>query len=355
LVSTKQYVPGDVLTRIMKLQEKIDAEMKIHEAAEKLCSMYSSNSNGISDDKKARLKAKNSMEESSEKIKLLKSALSKYQSIGRGCFKEDDGTLWAQRRKSVKKVVVNGKLVGTIGELLLGLHETDSKKEEFSIVIQIDHKEVFRTKDKRNLLRSTWNEKFEIPLNRATEIEFLIYGSDSLYGLIFFPLQEIAEQSILEQWYDMEPNGQLRLRLNFQKLSKEDKLSSRKKGVERARHVEKRKIVEFFGHQLVLKRFYQLLKCATCMDMIIGRSCLQCEACMYTCHIRCKEKIFAKCISTSTAEAERENLFRVYRIPHRFGDTFIGIPTFCSHCGHILPAARKSKKCSGQSHFNGNI
>ena len=347
LTSTRQYASGDVLTRIMKLQEKINAEMKIHEAAEKLYSMYS-NFKGVSDDKKARLGAKNSLQESCEKIKLLKSALSKYQSIGRGCFKEDDGSLWAQRRNSVKKVPVTGKLVGTIGELLLGSHEADLDRMEFNIVIQIDHKEVFRTKEKRNSLRSTWNEKFEIFLNRATEIEFLIYGGDCLYALIFFPLHEIIGQPILEQWYDMEPNGQLRLRLSFQKLSKEDRPSSREKGIERARHVEKRKIVEFFGHRLILKRFYQILKCATCMDMIIGRSCLQCEACMYTCHIRCKEKMFAKCISTSTAEAERENIFRVYRIPHRFGDAFIGIPTFCSHCGHILPAARKSKKCSGQ-------
>lgn len=349
----KQYVPHEVLRRIVKLQEKIDAEMKIHEAAEKLCSMYDPKK--AADDKKVKLNAQNSLKESWEKIKLLKSALSKYQSFDRGYLKQAESELWTERRMSIKKTVVTGKLLGTIGELLLELHEIDINKTEFTMIVQIDHKDLFRTKGKKNILKSAWNEKFEIPLTKATEIEFLLYAGDYLCAMLFFPLQEVVGQSLLEQWYDMEPSGQLRLRLHFQRFSREEKLVENKKRVERTRRVEKRKIIEFFGHCLTLKRFYQILKCAVCMDMIIGRSCLRCEACMYTCHIRCKEKSFAKCISTSTAEAEKEGLLISYRIPHRFSDSMIGIPTFCSHCGHILPTGRRFKKCSGNFIFKHEI
>jgi ferredoxin len=343
----KQYARSDLLSRIVKLQEKIDIEMKIYEAAEKLHLMYESMKN--LDDKKMRTKVKDSLMESQAKIALLKSALNKYQSIERGQLKEEvESELCTQRQKSLKKKTVTGKLQGTISDVLLELKGIDVKKTEFHMVVQIDHMEIFRTKERREMSRSSWNEKFEVFLEKAYEIEFLLYNKGCLCALLFFPLQEWFEHSLLEQWNYMEPVGQLRLRLQIQRPSKEAGKNVTKKAVGRMQHVKKRKILEFFGHQLVSKRFYQILKCAVCLEMIIGRSCLQCEACLYACHVKCKERIFAKCISTSTADAEKEGIFRSYRIPHRFNEAIIGIPTFCCHCGYMLAIARRSKKCLGE-------
>lgn len=69
--------------------------------------------------------------------------------------------------------------------------------------------------------------------------------------------------------------------------------------------------------------------------------------CNFSCHQRCAEKVFIKCISSNSAEDPDEAKLN-HRIPHRF-ETFTNLsPTWCSHCGHMLTFGRRHKKCSGK-------
>lgn len=70
--------------------------------------------------------------------------------------------------------------------------------------------------------------------------------------------------------------------------------------------------------------------------------------CKFTCHQKCAEKVFIKCISSRNVEDPDEAKF-AHRIPHRF-ETFTNLsPTWCSHCGHMLTFGRRHKKCTGMS------
>jgi hypothetical protein len=134
LVSMKHYARSDVLLRIIKLQEKIDVEIKIYEAAEKIYLMYEPRR--MLEDKRTKMKAKESLTESMDKIALLKSALSKYQSIDRVQWKKEIvSEIWIQRQRSLTKMAVTGKLKGMIGDVLLELKGTNMKRMELYMAI----------------------------------------------------------------------------------------------------------------------------------------------------------------------------------------------------------------------------
>jgi classical protein kinase C len=72
--------------------------------------------------------------------------------------------------------------------------------------------------------------------------------------------------------------------------------------------------------------------------------------CSFTCHPRCAEKVFTKCISSNTADDPDEAKLN-HRIPHRF-ETFTNLsPNWCYHCGHMLTFGRRHKMCSGMYCF----
>lgn len=138
--------------------------------------------------------------------------------------------------------------------------------------------------------------------------------------------------------------------------------------------VRKRKdeIREIQGHKFVSQKFFQIMCCALCAELFTGRGA-QCEGitsalvsrstwtrelltkilssllsldCKFTCHQKCAEKVFIKCISSKGVEDPDEAKLN-HRIPHRF-ETFTNLsPTWCSHCGHMLTFGRRHKKCTG--------
>ncbi|OAQ36178.1 kinase-like protein [Linnemannia elongata AG-77] len=110
--------------------------------------------------------------------------------------------------------------------------------------------------------------------------------------------------------------------------------------------VRKRKdeVREIQGHKFVPQKFFQIMCCALCTELFTGKGA-QCEDCKFTCHQKCAEKVFIKCISSKNVEDPDEAKF-AHRIPHRF-ETFTNLsPTWCSHCGHMLTFGRRHKKCT---------
>ncbi|ORZ06077.1 kinase-like domain-containing protein [Absidia repens] len=147
----------------------------------------------------------------------------------------------------------------------------------------------------------------------------------------------------IQAWFDVEPVGEMSLRLNFVRESANrrplDKLG-------RAGAVRQRPeaIHEMNGHQFVEKKFYNVMKCALCGDFLVN-SGYQCEDCVYTCHRKCYTKVVTKCISKSEKDVDEDKLN--HKIPHRFEPiTNIGA-NWCCHCGYMLSlGSRSAKKCS---------
>ncbi|ORX63170.1 kinase-like protein [Hesseltinella vesiculosa] len=159
------------------------------------------------------------------------------------------------------------------------------------------------------------------------------------------PLKNIQETNDgIEAWFDVEPVGDIFLRLNFVREAANrrplDKLG-------RAGAVRQRPemIHEMNGHQFVEKKFYNVMKCALCGDFLVNAG-YQCEDCEYTCHKKCYIKVVTKCISKSDSSDPDEERLN-HKIPHRFEPiTNIGA-NWCCHCGYMLPlGSRSAKKCS---------
>lgn len=74
--------------------------------------------------------------------------------------------------------------------------------------------------------------------------------------------------------------------------------------------------------------------------------------CKLICHKKCYKKLFEKCLYSENATEQEhqdpliEQFTSKYNIPHRQKLVSVAIPSWCAHCGHILPLGRKiNYKC----------
>ncbi|RUS13112.1 hypothetical protein BC937DRAFT_86329, partial [Endogone sp. FLAS-F59071] len=82
-------------------------------------------------------------------------------------------------------------------------------------------------------------------------------------------------QDGIEAWFDVEPVGQISLKINF---IRESQGKRRMDGLGRAVAVRQRKeeVHEMNGHKFVEKRFYQIMRCALCGEFLVNNG-YQCE------------------------------------------------------------------------------
>ncbi|KAI9260760.1 hypothetical protein BDA99DRAFT_513146 [Phascolomyces articulosus] len=163
-----------------------------------------------------------------------------------------------------------------------------------------------------------------------------------------------SDENGIMEWFDVEPYGELALRLNFvrEKPTFRTPFSPKpaKPILVRAGAVREKpsgQRYEVNGHQFIEHRLYNIMKCAYCSEFLV-KSGFRCDDCAYTCHRKCSGKVVTKCISksdldTNALEEDRLN----HRIPHRFIPiTNIGA-NWCCHCGQVLSlGSRKARKCS---------
>lgn len=156
----------------------------------------------------------------------------------------------------------------------------------------------------------------------------------------------------IDEWFNLEPTGQIQLSLNFVKQSKDRNnfdLGLNRKGAIRQR---KEEVHEMYGHKFVQRQFYNIMRCALCGDFLKYSAGMQCEDCKYTCHTKCYTSVVTKCISKSNAESDPDEEKINHRIPHRFAPFSNLTANWCCHCGYMLPIGSKknSRKCSGMWH-----
>ncbi|KAF8928488.1 Serine/threonine kinase [Dissophora ornata] len=372
-----------VTYKLRELAYKLDIEKKVKIASERL--------------EQLGMSARDGNAESSERVVLLKRALQKYQ----GLYipgQEDDIT-------TTPGTALRRPMTGTLHVRITGIkHQNNaptrgSRPAESLALIKIDGTPRAKTKVARNTPNGIrWNEDFEVPVAKASEIEIAVFDKPDPapvpIGMFWLKISDLVEelrrkkveadndaawaaanvQDIggrmpvirpgtgplgdnpingvegIESWWDLEPIGQISLKFNFVKDVAVRKRPS-KLGRQGAVRKRKDEVKEIQGHTFVSQKFFQIMCCALCAELFTGKGA-QCEDCKFTCHQKCAEKVFIKCIASKSVEDPDEAKLN-HRIPHRWENFTNLSPTWCSHCGQMLTFGRRHKKCTDGEQVDG--
>ncbi|KAG0255011.1 Serine/threonine kinase [Mortierella polycephala] len=375
LRSSKTITTNKVIYKMHELAYKLEVEKKVRQASEKLEQLGAA--------------AKDGSEESKEKVILLKRALQKYQ--GLYIPGQDDSSIPAPG------TALRRPMTGILNIRIAGIkHQSNaqtrhSRPAESMAAIKIDGALKGKTRMARNGAQGIrWNEDFEIPISKASEIEITVYDRPDHtaipIGMFWLKVSDLVEElrrkkveadndavwaatnvhdlavkspggrlrsgsmseadiggpEGVEAWWDLEPAGQIGLGFSF---VKDVAIRKRVSKLGRQGAVRKRKgeVQEIRGHKFVSQKFYQIMCCALCNELFTGRGS-QCEDCSFACHSKCAEQVFIKCISSKAEDPDDAKLN--HRIPHRF-ETFTNLsPNWCYHCGYMLTFGRRHKSCS---------
>ncbi|CCD25278.1 protein kinase C NDAI_0E04610 [Naumovozyma dairenensis CBS 421] len=156
-----------------------------------------------------------------------------------------------------------------------------------------------------------------------------------------------AAQITTNQWFILEPSGQMLLTLGFQKTSQPERKNV-VGGLHRQGAIINRKeeVFEQHGHHFVQKSFYNIMCCAYCGDFLRYTG-FQCQDCKFLCHKKCYTNVVTKCIAKISTDTDPDEAKLKHHIPHRFEPVSNRGTKWCCHCGYILPWGKhKVRKCS---------
>lgn len=372
-----------VSLKLHELEYKVDVEKKVLDGIRNLQQLLET-----IPDRRRKNELQQKQSECHTKMALLNNAVKKYKDLYLDQTIELDETrhgLLAGARKPT-----TGKLQLKIVEAHELVHAPTRlfRDPQTSITIKIDGNIQCHTRPSKN---DRWSDSFEMHVDKATEVELLVYdksGDRTLpIGLLWLKISDIAEslrkkkleaeqadpnwvpaqvaqrhdsESVIQEkhnndkksldnnisaWFDVEPIGRILLEINFVRENVKrrpmDKLG-------RAGAVRERKgeIHEMNGHQFVARRFYHIMKCALCGDFM-AKLAFQCEDCGLACHKKCYTHVVTRCKSRSTSKDSDEHELK-HHIPHRFeSPTIVLGANWCCHCGFMVPLGfRGTQKCT---------
>ncbi|KAH9472555.1 hypothetical protein Pst134EA_003164 [Puccinia striiformis f. sp. tritici] len=373
---TKTYSPLDLIKydtpltaakigrMLHHLEFKIAVESQYKNGIEKMLKLYQQEG-----DKKSRTEADRKRIESNQKMMLLTQALKRYKNLEVTGIKDDDAE--SEERKGHPRRPLSGALQITIASAKDLDHAPLASKKgitESIVVVKVEDTPRARTHPVRN---DRWNEAFEIHVDKANELEVIIYdrassSQDSVIpiGVLWIRLSDVVEElrrkkfglesgpgwvtaarvketgsggdltnlppgaapaglapldppissgdtpagtsaDGADAWFAVEPAGALRLQLNFVK-SNVRKRPYDTGGLGRQGAVRKRKeeVHVQNGHQFIAQQFYQI-------------------------------------------DGDEEKMLN-YRIPHRFEPMTTITPSWCCHCGMMIPLGRRqlARRCT---------
>ncbi|KAG5362073.1 Protein kinase C-like protein [Yarrowia sp. C11] len=390
---------------LQQLEFKMSVEKNYKEGFENALRLYQR-------DPKKIQEIENMRKESLQKMGLLKKSLKRYQDMH---IDIDD----AIDSDSINAPNIRRPLSGIVTITVHALRNVEhiasvrGKRPETMVTVKCEDKLVGRTKLSRT---ERWNDTFQFPVDKANEVEIIIYDRDGDHfkpvGLLWLTISDVAEEirrrkngqklaatgwvaasetaagghadpsgrggnatiatgsglptleapqidrpvssvvnytgPTIEEWFVVEPAGQIYLTLGFEKTNRGVKRPHELGGLGLGRQNAIRKkedVHEIHGHKFVAQQFYSIMRCALCGDFLSGAG-FQCQDCRLTCHGKCYSKVVTKCISKSSTETDPDEEKLNHRIPHRFQVFTNKSANWCCHCGYILPLGRKSvRKC----------
>ncbi|KAL6616901.1 hypothetical protein LY90DRAFT_189999 [Neocallimastix californiae] len=374
--------------KLREIKWKLDVETKVKTGTEKLFTTI--NRGQPEEQNKKRIQEiQDKLLDSSGKVTCLTKALQRYQGLYIGNendidiekVEEEEHNDENKQTDLLAKITGKSRKIPTTGKFLLriitatNLPGRKSHKSDSYCVIRIDNTPKGKTRSSRH---SKWNEDFNIPIDKASDVEITVYEKGgTVLAMSWFKFGELIEElqskglyqggtienlssppqnqphsdfhsNGIDVWLDMEPAGQIFLHLN---LIPETRKKRRKSGVIRSKPVKK--FVYKRGHKFAAANFYQVMKCAFCGGLFTGGA-YQCTECKYTCHKKCYKKVITKCITKTDQEKDEDESvvttqIMKHKIPHRFEYVVNYGVNWCCHCGYmLLPLGKKQKitRCS---------
>lgn len=234
------------------------------------------------------------------------------------------------------------------------------------VAIDVDEVSIERTSTKVKTHEPTWNETFTTDLLRnAEEVGFTVFHDatippDDFIANCKISLSELIEkeeQPVHELWSELEPNGNLHVKIELQWASQEEQGQPIRQfketeggfATKQRRGAMKRRVHQVNSHKFMATFLRQPTFCSHCSDFIwgLGKQGYQCQICVCVVHKRCHEFITTKCSGVKTRETEdvRSTRFKI-DVPHRFSVHNYHRFTWCDHCGSLLYGLyRQGLKC----------
>ncbi|KAI8333940.1 hypothetical protein BC941DRAFT_433396 [Chlamydoabsidia padenii] len=406
-----------VSLKLHDLEYKVDVEKKVQLGIKNLSQTVNPHSSAMTERRiKSEIQEKQS--ESNEKMALLVTAVRKYKGLYLG--EEDEGDIDDDLQSNLHDTGLDdgpngGRALPGIrrpvtGKLQLEIIEAKDlahaptrmfRIRQTAVMIKIDGNTQCRTRSSKT---DRWTDSFEMHVDKATELELLVFdqsGERTLpIGLLWLKISDITESlrrqkvdqdqqdtnwvsadvaqqhpdpsssssppSLLNNinhtnntspegqnqstsdgiraWFDVEPVGQILLQVNFVRETG-NKRPMDKLGRAGAVRERKGEVHEMNGHQFVTRRFYHIMKCALCGDFMTNLT-YQCEDCGMACHKKCFSSVVTKCVSRISPSSQDDADTLRHCIPHRFETLTIIGAHWCCHCGSMLSLGfRGAHKC----------
>jgi hypothetical protein len=184
-----------------------------------------------------------------------------------------------------------------------------SLKDDIVAIVSVDGIVQYTTKTSK----AKWDEQCDFQISNGIELEIKVCDKNGIIlALIWFKIQDILADLDLkygkdrtlntevgDTWLDLEPSGQILLKVNFTAMGGHSKTT---KGDKIFRRDAVQKVYPRNGHRYIARQFYQVMQCTVCEDFF-GRQGYQCtciiifnKACTNTVHPRCYGKVVTKCI-----------------------------------------------------------
>ncbi|KAJ3022317.1 Serine/threonine kinase [Thoreauomyces humboldtii] len=329
--------------RLKEVRHKLAVEQKVKAGTENMVKAISGGPSA-SQDPAVMGELMDKIAEANAKLAFLQKADHKYAGLCVADDEEEEGYLADVRMRKTGRL--RAKIVGATN-----LPGRRSSKDEIMAVVRVDGVIKHETKP----TRTQWQEYIDIQVDKAQEVEIAVYDRNwTLLGLVWFRLWELEDDikvkhgapqdqsDIEETWLDMEPAGQLLLKVNFIAMGR---AKTARDQVFRRNPVQK--VFPKNGHRFLPQSFYHVMQCALCNEFL-GRQGYQCQTCSYTVHAKCYNRVITKCMTKEEVRTQKDantgSLLK-YNIPHRWENSTNLGAAWCTHCGYMLPPGRKMHKC----------
>lgn len=249
------------------------------------------------------------------------------------------------------------KTTNFMTRLAIGQGETSAMPLDPYVSIDVDAVSIERTSTKTKTKDPTWNETFTTDLLRNAEVagftvwhdatmppdDFIANCSVNLADLVADDAQKIHDL-----WVDLDPAGQLHLKLELQWATQEEQNEPMRQFKEQdggfagkqRRGAMKRRVHQVNSHKFMATFLRQPTFCSHCGDFIwgLGKQGYQCQICVCVVHKRCHEFITTKCSGVKDTVGDDDNQSARFNInvPHRFVNHTYRRFTWCDHCGSLL-------------------